>query len=55
MLRIFLNNAEMTEILGWFTAGSALPHGGEDAYLALVCHPSSDSVTIKITYGLDVP
>ena len=27
MLRIFLTNAEMTEILGWCTAGSALPHG----------------------------
>ena len=34
--------------------GPVLPHGGEVASLALVGHPSSDGVTIKMTYGVDV-
>ena len=41
-------------ILGWCPVGPVLPHGGEVASLALVGHPSSDGVTIKMTYGVDV-
>ena len=35
-------------------AGSVLPHGENGASLALVGHPSSDGVTIKMPYGVDV-
>ena len=45
---------ETFKILGWCPAGSVLPHGGEGASLALVGHPSSDGVTIKMPYGVDV-
>ena len=33
--------------------GPVLPHG-EKVPLALVGHPSSDGITIKIPYGVDV-
>ena len=42
------------EILGWCPAGTVLAQGGESASLALVGHPSSDGITIKMPYGVDV-
>ena len=42
------------EILGWCPAGFSLTLWGEGASLTLVGHPSSDGITIKITYGVDV-
>ena len=43
------------EILGWCPARPVLPHGeGEGASLALVGNPSSDGITIKMPYGVDV-
>ena len=42
---------EIIKILGWCPAGSVL---GEGASLALVGHPSSDGITIKMPYGVDV-
>ena len=33
------------DILGWCPVGSVFPHGEESASLALVGHPSSDSIT----------
>ena len=42
----------------WNTAlvsnGASLTSWGEGASLALVGHPSSDGVTIKMPYGVDV-
>ena len=40
--------------MGWYPAGSVLTLWGEGASLALVGHPSSDSVTIKIPHEVDV-
>ena len=43
------------EILGWCPAGPVLPHGEKvPLYLALVGDPSSDGVTMKMSYGVDV-
>ena len=42
------------EILGWCPAGPVLTSWGEGASLTLVGHPSSDGVTIKMPYGVDV-
>ena len=42
------------EILGWCPAGASLTSWGEGASLALVGHPSSDGITIKMPYGVDV-
>ena len=51
------------EILGWCPVwvptdpdwvGVSLTSWGEGASLALVGHPSSDGVTIKMPYGVDV-
>ena len=39
------------EILDWCPAG---PVQGEGASLALIGHPSSDVVTIKMLYGVDI-
>ena len=39
------------EILGWCPAGTFFSHGEK---LALVGHPSSDGITIKMPYGVDV-
>ena len=36
------------------SSGVNLTSWGEGASLALVCHPSSDGVTIKMLYGVDV-
>ena len=36
------------------SSGVNLTSWGERASLALVCHPSSDGVTIKMLYGVDV-
>ena len=36
------------------SSGSSLTSRGEGASLALVGHPSSDGVTIKMPYGVDV-
>ena len=41
------------EVPGWCPAGLVLPHG-EKVPLALVGHPSSDGVTIKMPYSIDV-
>ena len=41
------------EIQGWCPLGSVLPQG-EGASLALVGHPSSDGVTVKMPYWVDV-
>ena len=41
------------EILGWYPARPVLSWG-EGASLALVSHPSSDGVTIKMPYRADV-
>ena len=41
------------ELLGWCPVGR-FASWGQDATLALVGHPSSDGVTIKISFGLDV-
>ena len=35
-------------------SGASLTSRGEGASLALVGHPSSDGVTIKMSYGVDV-
>ena len=53
--RIFLRN---NEILGWCPAGSVgrrylFTSWGKSTSSALVDHPSSDGVTIKMPYGLD--
>ena len=43
------------EILGWCPAGSVFPHRQEEgASLALVGHSSTDGITIKIPYGVNV-
>ena len=39
---------------GLVSRGASLATRGESASLALVGHTSSDSVTIKIPYGVDV-
>ena len=41
---------------GLVSRGVSLTSWGEGASLALafVCHPSSDGITIKIPYGVDV-
>ena len=36
------------------SSGASLTSWGEGAYLALVGYPSSDSVTMKMPYGVDV-
>ena len=36
------------------SSGVSLTSWGEGASLALVGHPSSDAITIKIAYGVDV-
>ena len=41
------------EVLAWCPGGSVLSQG-EKASLTLVGHPSSDGVTIKIPYRVDV-
>ena len=42
------------EILGWFPEGSVLPQREKVPPHALVSHPSSDGVTIKMSYAVDV-
>ena len=39
---------------GFVSSGASLTSWGEGASLALVGHPSSDGVTIKMPYGVDV-
>ena len=39
---------------GLVSSGVSLTSWGEGASLALVGHPSSDGVTIKMPYGVDV-
>ena len=39
---------------GLVSSGASLTSWGEGASLALVGHPSSDGVTIKTPYGVDV-
>ena len=39
---------------GSVSSGTSLTSWGEVAYLALVSHPASDGVTIKMPYGVDV-
>ena len=40
--------------VGLVSSGVSLTSWGEGASLALVGHPSSDGVTIKMPYGVDV-
>ena len=42
------------ESTGLLSSGVSLISWGEGVNLTLVGHPSSDSVTIKISYGVDV-
>ena len=42
------------ESTGLVSSGASLTSWGEGTSLALVGHPSSDSVTIKMLYGVDV-
>ena len=42
------------ENTGLVSSGASLTSWGEGASLALVGHPSSDGVTIKMPYGVDV-
>ena len=39
---------------GLVNSGASLTSWGEDASLALVGHPSTDGVTLKMPYGVDV-
>ena len=39
---------------GLVSSGASLTSGGEGASITLVGHPSSDGITIKIPYGVDV-
>ena len=39
---------------GLVPSGASLTSWGEGASLALVGHPSSDGITIKMPYGVDV-
>ena len=41
-------------MLGWCSNSVSLTSWGEGAFLALVDHPSSDGVTIKISRGVHV-
>ena len=41
-------------MLGWCSNSVSLTSWGEGAFLALVDHPSSDGVTIKIPYGVHI-
>ena len=50
----FFNFPREDKILGWCPAGPALPHMEKVPLLASVCHPSSDIVTIKMPYEVDV-
>ena len=36
------------------SSGVSLTSWGEGASLALVCHPSSDGITVNMPYGVDV-
>ena len=40
--------------MGWCPAGLVLSHGKKVPFLAFVGHPSSDGITIKIPYRVDV-
>ena len=42
------------EVLGWCEVGSVLTSCGDCASLALAGHPSSDGITMKIPYVVDV-
>ena len=46
--------ASPSENTGLVSSGVSLTSWGEGASLALVGHPSSDGVTIKMPYGVDV-
>ena len=52
------NNLKQFSLRLWNTglvsSGASLTSWGEDASLALVGNPSSDGITIKIPYGVDV-
>ena len=54
--RVFpLSYPQDFEILGWCPVGPVLPHGGgEYAFLVLVGNTSSDGVTLKMPYRVDV-
>ena len=48
------SNLLKLNVFGLVSSGVTLTSWGEDASLALVGHPSSDSITIKIPSGIDV-
>ena len=49
-----LNISPRHRNIGLVSSGVSLTSWGEGASLALVGHPSSDGITIKIPYGVDV-
>ena len=52
-LKIINDSPQDVKILGWYPAGSVLPHGKKVPLLDLVGHPSSDGAIIEIIYGVD--
>ena len=42
------------DVLGWCPVGSVLPHGEKVPPLALLGHSSSEGITAKLLYGVDV-
>ena len=53
-LSVTLIYSPKTLVSSGVSSGSSLTSSRESASLALVGHPSSDGVTIKMPYGLDV-
>ena len=51
--KLLIQSPQDIGIIGWCPVGSVLPWG-EGACLALVDHPSSDGIMIKMPYGVDV-
>ena len=50
-VKTYIEISRDVEILSWHAMVTVLPQG---ASLPLVGHPSSDGVTIKMSYGVDV-
>ena len=51
---IYVYSRKKFFVKGLVSSGVSLTSWGEGASLALVGHPSSDGVTIKMPYGVDV-
>ena len=54
ILMYLTQNEGKSVVTGLVSSGVSLTSWGEGASLALVGHPSSDGVTIKMPYGVDV-